>query len=384
MKNYDYIIVGAGAAGLMMAYRMAKDAFFDNKSILIIDKEKKNSNDRTWCYWEKGKGEWDDLLHTSWDSIIFESETYHLKKKITPYTYKLIRSSNFYQKIWAILDGKNNIDFIKCTVKTILQEKEFATVTTTQNSKYTTKKLLNSILFDNSYLKQTKYPVLKQHFVGWFVELQEDTFDDSTATFMDFNIPQKGNTRFMYVLPISKKIALFEYTLFSKDLLHYDIYEKAIKNYLEEKNITKYTILEKEDGIIPMTSYKFWKKNSENIIHMGTSGGWSKASTGFTFMNTIKKTKQLTSYLKKDKSLSNFHSKSKYWFYDLLLLDILAEKNELGTSLFSRLFQRNSTTKIFEFLDGETTFIDDLQIMSKMPSYLFGKALFKRILNKSS
>ena len=37
MKYYDYIITGAGAAGLMLAFRLAKDSFFDQKSILIID-----------------------------------------------------------------------------------------------------------------------------------------------------------------------------------------------------------------------------------------------------------------------------------------------------------------------------------------------------------
>ena len=52
MRNFDYIITGAGAAGLMLAYRMAKDAFFDEKSILIIDPEKRKEEDRTWCFWE--------------------------------------------------------------------------------------------------------------------------------------------------------------------------------------------------------------------------------------------------------------------------------------------------------------------------------------------
>jgi lycopene beta-cyclase len=42
MQKYDYIITGSGASGLMLAYRMAKDSFFDTASILIIDKEKKN------------------------------------------------------------------------------------------------------------------------------------------------------------------------------------------------------------------------------------------------------------------------------------------------------------------------------------------------------
>ena len=51
--TYDYIILGCGASGLMMANEMAQDSFFENKQILIIDKEIKNKNDRTWSFWEK-------------------------------------------------------------------------------------------------------------------------------------------------------------------------------------------------------------------------------------------------------------------------------------------------------------------------------------------
>ena len=61
MKKYDYIISGAGASGLILLYRMMKDPYFARKRILLIDKEKKSGNDRTWSYWEKGAGEWDDL-----------------------------------------------------------------------------------------------------------------------------------------------------------------------------------------------------------------------------------------------------------------------------------------------------------------------------------
>jgi len=59
MPTYDYIIIGAGAAGLMLADTMGKDAFFAEKSILLLDKDTKETNDRTWCFWEKGTGLFD-------------------------------------------------------------------------------------------------------------------------------------------------------------------------------------------------------------------------------------------------------------------------------------------------------------------------------------
>ena len=56
MVQFDYIIVGAGASGLMMAYRMSKDSFFDNKKILIIDKEKNLSTTELGVYGKKTVG----------------------------------------------------------------------------------------------------------------------------------------------------------------------------------------------------------------------------------------------------------------------------------------------------------------------------------------
>ena len=204
MNYYDYILVGGGASGLMMAYRMSKDAFFDDKTILILDKQNKNKNDRTWCYWENENDEWSDILSFSWNKIIFKSNTYKTEEKITPYQYKMIRSKDFYLKIWDHLEHKTNISFQKENIVSIHQLEGEAQVLTDTKS-FKTKTLINSILFNDAYKKQRQYPVLQQHFVGFFIKTKEDSFNDSAATFMDFTIAQKGNTRFMYILPYSKK-----------------------------------------------------------------------------------------------------------------------------------------------------------------------------------
>ena len=380
MSQYDYIITGSGASGLMLAYRMANDSFFDNSSILIIDKEKKNSDDRTWCFWENGEGEWDELLHKSWDKILFESNTYKNTIPLQSYAYKMLRSGVFYDKLWNFINTKNNIRFIEDTVVNIKGSEDGAIVETLK-SKYFTTKLLNSIDLNKKYTLQKKYPVLLQHFCGWFIETDKISFDDSTATFMDFTVDQKRNTRFMYVLPISPNKALFEYTLFSKEVLTKEEYEGELLKYLAIKSITEYTITEIEQGVIPMTSYKFWEQNSKNILHIGTVGGWTKASTGYTFKNTSKKTIQLIAFLKAENDFTNFRKKTRFWWYDLLLIDVLSSHNHLGSKLFSTLFKRNSLKNVFRFLDEETIFIEDLRIMLSMPPLRFIKALFRRVLN---
>ena len=218
MNKYDYIILGAGASGLMLAYRMSQDEFFDDKSILIIDKIKNKGDDRTWCYWEENKGEWDHLLTKQWKKIFFGSKGFSETIEIDPYQYKMIRSSGFYDFLWTSIQLKSNFSFFEDTIESF-KEVENVVEVITKTSTFTGCQLFNSLPNPSVYDIQVKYPVLQQHFLGWFVETSEEIFDDSVATFMDFKVPQNDSTRFMYVLPISRKQALLEYTLFSKELL---------------------------------------------------------------------------------------------------------------------------------------------------------------------
>ena len=379
MTQLSYIILGAGASGLMLAYRMSQDRNFDDKSILIIDQVKDKGNDRTWCYWEEGEGEWDDLLSKKWSKVFFGSEDFTNTLDISPYTYKMIRSQKFYHKLWRSIEQKSNFIFVEDSVKKY-SEVENGVKVVTNKSTYFGLKLLNSIPDKTVYEKQQKYPVLQQHFVGWFVKTKTDCFDDSVATFMDFNIPQNGNTRFMYVLPIDKNIALFEYTLFSKDLLERSEYEVAIKDYLKEKKVTDFEILEKENGVIPMTSFKFQELNSNSILNIGTAGGWTKASTGYTFYNTSKKTKELVSFLKEEDDFSKFSKRKKYWIYDLLFLDVLAKNNEKGSALFASIFKKVDVETILKFLGEESNLKEDLKIITSVSPLPFILSIFKRFL----
>ncbi|PKV49100.1 lycopene beta-cyclase [Aquimarina sp. MAR_2010_214] len=380
MQKYDYIISGLGASGLMLAYHMVLDSFFDEKQILLIDRELKNKNDRTWCFWEKDIGIWDEIVSKKWDTIYFGSTNFSKQIEILPYQYKLVRSKDFYDFILRILKEKSNINIVQEEIISLTDEGNIVEVET-DTQIYLTDKVFNSTVLSEDYKNQSQYPVLNQHFVGWFVKTKSPLFDAKTATFMDFTVAQKNNTRFMYVLPISETEALFEYTLFSKDLLEEKEYEDEITRYLREKGINEYKIVEKEKGCIPMTCYEFGKYNSKNILHIGTAGGWTKPSTGYTFNTSFKKIKKLISYLKTNRDLSKFDKRTKFWYYDLLFLDVLYQENKIGSNLFSRLFQKNRSTKILKFLDEETTLLEDVKITTSLPVGNFLKALYRRIFN---
>jgi lycopene beta-cyclase len=376
---YNYIICGGGASGLIIANAILEDGFFSDKSILIIEKDLKNTNDKTWSFWEEKNGKFDDIVYKSWSKTKFESSSLNETFNISPLIYKTIRSKKFYEKFYEKFKSNDQVDIIRSKVKAI-NPKVNETIVTTDTLEYSAEYVFSSIL-DPTLIIKSKYPCLKQHFVGWIIKTEKPFFNEEEVVLMDFNISQDSKTRFMYVLPFNKKEALVEFTLFSRSLLKKEEYEDNIKRYLEKKEVS-YEITKTENGVIPMTSYPFEKNNKSRLLYIGTAGGWTKSSSGYTFKNIINKSEALIQFLKKGKPLNDFKVKSRYKFYDLLFLDVLFNYNHLGSEIFTSMFKNNSILKILSFLEEKTTFCEDLKIMYSFPlnfKFLFIKAFFRNI-----
>lgn len=378
MKHFHYIFTGAGLSALMTVYEMVLSGKFKDKSILLIDENSKKTNDRTWCFWDE-KNLFDDLTFMKWHKAWFKNETFERSLNLEPYQYKMIRGLDFYNRVFEYIVNETNITFLNQKVIDFQELGQHCVVKTATES-FTCNQIFNSIFNPNIVNNQTKFPFLNQHFIGWFIKSKEPVFTADCATFMDFSVEQRGNTRFMYVLPTSQTEALLEYTLFSKDLLPREEYESEIQKYIQKLGITEFEIVEKESGNIPMTCYPFWSNNSKNILNIGAAGGWTKASTGYTFKNTVKKSKALVLFLQKENNLTKFHKTTKFWYYDMLLLDILDRKNHLGSSIFSAMFQKGNPAVIFKFLDEETSFVEDLKVIWKCPTFPFVKAFIRRMI----
>lgn len=379
MNSYDMILAGAGAAGLLLADALGSDPHFRDMRILLLDKATQKANDRTWCFWEQGTGAFDGLLHASWKKLRFGGKDFGDQFPIAPYTYKMLRGIDFYRAYHERIGTYANLQVQQATVEHIREESHGVEVVTDQGT-YSAPLVFSSLFSWEALVAQQRFPVLQQHFLGWFVRTETPVFDPSAATFMDFSIPQLGNTRFMYVLPFSETEALVEYTLFSGTQLKKETYEQALEAYMRDRlKCTSYEILETEQGRIPMSCYDFASGNSGRLLHIGMAGGWAKPSTGYTFKNTHKKVQALVAHLKSGKPLTSFGKKTRYWWYDLLLLDILDRDNARGRHIFEALFRRRKAPLILKFLDEETSLWEDLQVIWACPKKDFVQALLRRL-----
>jgi lycopene beta-cyclase len=372
-KQYDYIIAGAGCAGLSLLMRMIASGSFTDKQILLIDKVRGIRNDRTWCFWEQENGFFEPVVYKKWSNLWFHSNDFSKEFNIAPYQYKMIRGIDFYDYCFSIIQKQSNISIQHGDVKKI-ESVTGGALLWLNGEEIKARYIFNSIVFQRPILKKKEYYLL-QHFKGWVIETSQETFDAKVATLMDFRVDQQYGTAFVYVMPFSPKKALVEYTFFTKEVLHEDIYYDGLKNYLHKfLKIEEYKITDEEFGIIPMTNHLFTPVEG-NIINIGTAGGQTKPSSGYTFQFIQKRTAAIVQkMIATDKPFLQRVTTRRFHFYDTVLLQLLANRSLGGDIIFSELFRKNKVQSIFKFLDNETSLREDFFIIKSLPSLPFSRA----------
>src|SRR5210317_807751 len=280
--HFDYIIVGNGLAGLQLALEFKNDVFFNTKKIALIDVSEKLENDKTWSFWENNSTYLSHLAYKQWDYAKILTSKNNLTLHLDPYNYKSIRSIDFYNYAKTQLKKCSNVEFIIDKIIDI-EDGERVTVKSSDNTYYASH-VFDSRIPNNFNHNFKNYITLIQHFKGWVIETDQDSFDDEVFTKMDYRLKDGEQTTFMYVLPYSKKEALIEFTYFTENVVDEITYDTFIKKYIEEYlDISNYKIKETEMGNIPMTTFPFHKYNTNTITKIGTAGGWVKPSSGYSF-----------------------------------------------------------------------------------------------------
>ncbi|MCM0678072.1 lycopene cyclase family protein, partial [Micromonospora phytophila] len=207
-----------------------------------------------------------------------------------------------------------------------------------------------------------------QHFRGWWLEADAPVFDPGRAVLMDFRTPQPARgVSFGYVLPVSSRYALVEYTEFSPDLLTDAGYDAALSGYRDLLGLdpARLRVREVENGVIPMTDGPFDARPSPRVVRLGTAGGATRPSTGFTFSAMHRQAEQIARAVAAGRPPvpAPAYPRRHLWM-DAVALRALDRGGVGGPEFFDRLFDRNPAERVLRFLDGATTPAEEVALMS--------------------
>ncbi len=374
-------------AGLSLAYYLLQSPL-RTKSILILDRERKNQNDRTWCFWERNTKSsppyaFESILFRKWNRVNFHGTTYAGPIDMGKYQYKMLRGIDFYDFMENELAKWPNIERKQATIDRIKDTPQGGFVIANDEP------YIADYVFDSTFalkLDQPENHNLLQHFKGWVITTEKPCFDPQLPEIMDFRVEQNGDCRFVYVLPFNEKTALVEFTLFNEKLLPEAEYDRVLRRYIEQYLDTgEYKISETEYGVIPMSDEATKENPSEHIVRIGTAGGFTKASTGYTFQRTQRYLQSIVRSLvetgKPNRRVPWF--KRRFKFYDSIFLNVLEKKRHPADDVFTLVYTENSR-RIFAFLDEDTRFIDELRLFATLPFWPFVYAFFDVIRRKLS
>ena len=75
MKEFDYIILGGGCAGLSLAYQLDINNKLKDKSLAIVETREEYKRDKTWSFWKVTDHNYDDCVIKNWNNFSINSKS---------------------------------------------------------------------------------------------------------------------------------------------------------------------------------------------------------------------------------------------------------------------------------------------------------------------
>lgn len=332
-------------------------------------------NDRTWCFWEQEEGPFEHLTYRVWDQVRVHGGSGQSRDfPLGNYRYKMIRGIDFYQFMYRFIEADETADLQIGSITTIQEESDYCKVTSDAGTWYA------KHVFDSTYrlpLDTKGRHHLLQHFMGYVIRTADPVFNTAIPDLMHFGIEQHNQCRFIYVLPLAPDKALVEFTVFSEELLEKSAYEVVLSNYIQSSiGDHSWVIEETEFGVIPMSDEPANEFIGSRIIRIGTAGGYTNPATGYTFRSTQKRLADLIAHYQQ---MSSWQAPVTTWqkrfgLYASVMLNVLQNHRVPAPELFFDLYARNPIDRVFRFLDGESTFFEEVKLMRSMAARPFAQA----------
>ncbi|GAA1136692.1 lycopene cyclase family protein [Streptomyces javensis] len=372
----DVAVVGAGAAGLSLALRLARPPLGAgplDTVLLAAPSGPARAAPRTWCFWEPDDGPYDEALAASWQRLrVRGADGTSVTTAIAPLRYKMLRSDAFEALVGRRLAASGRVSRVEAAVDQVAPVPGGGALVHARRADGGSVAVRARWVFDSRPLSRLPRArtTLLQHFRGWFVRTGRPVFDSSVVELMDFRTPQPAHgLAFGYVLPVGPRVALVEYTEFSRRVLSRAGYDHVLRDYVERVlGLADYEVTACEQGVIPMTDADFVRQTAPGVFRIGACSGATRPSTGYTFSAVQRQTSAVAAALHTGRyPLPPRPHSTRARLMDAVLLHALDTGRVDGPAFFTRLFGRVPALRLLRFLDGRTSLPEDLAIGAHLP-----------------
>jgi lycopene beta-cyclase len=371
--NVDVALLGGGGAGLTLLLAIEREARrrgLPFPSIALVDPVHRSGPDRTWCWWQAaGAQGLTPLLHRSWNQlVVFDQNGRPAHLRLGDLRYVMLRSEDLYDEAGRAAE-RMGVRRILAAASELRESDDGVLIDAGAEQ------LCAQWVFDSRPGPPQRSPLtsLLQHFRGWTVRLRQPLLDPDMPTLMDFRVPQPGHgVAFGYCLPLAPDRGLVEYTEFGSRRLTSAGYDEALRSYLRQRwglSDQGYAIEAVEDGVIPMTDAAYQVRAGERIFRIGTAGGATRGSTGYTMAAVQRQTEVAARRLFDGVApVPPRAYPSRHRWMDAVLLRALDRQLVSGPDLFFRLFSAVPPARLVRFLDGLSSPADELIVMRSAPA----------------
>lgn len=361
--DVDLVLVGGGGAASLVLAALGRENLADVR-VAVVDPVRKRGQDRTWAFWGPPGTALDPLLSAAWDDVDVVTPSGRRVLTLQPLRYAMLRSAPLYE-----LAARTDAIRITAAAGSVTDDGDRVVVADPDGTPLVRAQwALDSRPRPPRRAGRTNW---LQHFRGWWLEADHPVFDPGRAVLMDFRTPQPARgVSFGYVLPVSDRFALVEYTEFSPARLDSPAYDRALRGYADllRLDVSELRVREIEDGVIPMTDGPFDPRPSPRVIRLGTAGGATRPSTGFTFSAMARQAGQIARAVADGRPpVPRPPYPARHLWMDAVQLRALDRGLVDGVAFFDRLFDRNPASLVLRFLDGTTSVGEDLRLMFSTP-----------------
>lgn len=372
---YDYVILGAGCAGLTLCYQLLRRGV--TGSILILDRKTEFLDDRTWCFWDVEPTPFSHLASKRWHSWEVRAAGRRVTAGSRNYPYLCLLGTDFYEAALGYISRHPNVSL------GLGQEAELVAGAgsprvRTSDGEYESERVLDcrSLSSGSSVFEEARKEAswVPQRFVGLRVRTTRPVFDDSRCTLMDFSVSQSRGLRFSYVLPFSAEEALVENVyLSSAEVSAGEIRAEALEYLAGEYALgpDEYRVIKEESGYIPMTDYRFPRSQEPGVYNVGMAGGETRPSTGYTFLRIQRYCARLAENLARGGGPPRRDEARRYEVLDGLFLKLMQERPGLCPELYLRMFERVPPEAMVRFLTERSSPLDEARLIRALPKRPF-------------